>query len=134
MACCKFKTGQKVRVNLPGNAYHGQVFVLGNEYVSNPHGWYTTTNLLFYDTQLVPTACDRASIKDEIERVKKEMIDLNKQVDVYEKQLAYLDETNQEAFEEVEFKAYYALKVLEQANMTTIDRAKAIADLVNMTR
>ena len=142
MACCnkKFKTGDKVRVNIPGNAYHSKVYTLGVEYNTNPHGWYVTgegvapNSIMFYDSQLEPAVVDREYINKCIQDIKDEQEHLNKRIELHSQQLAYLDETNQEDFEEMEFKAYYAIKVLEQDNMTTVERAKAIAGLVNMTR
>jgi len=141
MNCCKnFKTGQKVRVNIPGNAYHGRVFTTGNEYTGNPHAWYmigdgiAANSIMFYDSQLEPYELDREYINKKIDEIKDEQELLNKKIDMHSKYLAYLDETGQDTVDETEFKAYYAIKVLEQDNMSTVERAKAIADLVNLTK
>jgi hypothetical protein len=45
--------------------------------------------------------------------------------------IAYMDEVGEDNFDENEFKAYQTLRLLERAEMTHLQRAKAIASLFN---
>ena len=131
----KFWVNQKVRVNLPGNQYDGQIFTTKLYYASNPAGWYMLEqNLLFYENQIEPVEMTREFINEQINGIKKQQEELNGKIKVYEQQLAYLDETGQNSFDDTEFKAYYALKVIETENMSIVERAKAIANLINMAK
>lgn len=127
-----FKAGDKVRVNMPTNvAYHGQVITLETPYVSGAnHGWYILNNtVLFYDSQLEPAVVDKCWINKQLEGRKRDAERLNREVEVLNGQLAYMAETGQDTFDENEFKAYHTLKVLEKNNLSTLERAKAIAGL-----
>ena len=42
-----------------------------------------------------------------------------------------MDETGSETFDENEFKAYQTLSIIEKGDLTKIEKAKAIAALIN---
>lgn len=45
--------------------------------------------------------------------------------------IAFMHETGSETFDQNEFKAYYTLTIIEQSDMTKIQKAKAIAALIS---
>jgi len=47
-----------------------------------------------------------------------------------EAKIEFLKETGSEVFNENEFKAYHTLTIIEQSNMSKIEKAKAIASLI----
>jgi hypothetical protein len=44
--------------------------------------------------------------------------------------IAFMKETGSEQFDENEFKAYHTLTIIEQSDMSKIEKAKAIAALI----
>ena len=44
--------------------------------------------------------------------------------------IAFMQETGSEMFDENEFKAYHTLTIIEQSDMSKIEKAKAIAALI----
>jgi predicted nucleic acid-binding Zn-ribbon protein len=48
-----------------------------------------------------------------------------------ESKIAFLKETGSDTFDENEFKAFHTLAIIEQGNMSKIEKAKAIAALIS---
>lgn len=51
-------------------------------------------------------------------------------IDETKEKISFMEETGSELFDENEFKAYRTLSIIEQSNMSKIEKAKAIAALI----
>jgi hypothetical protein len=56
--------------------------------------------------------------------------ELSKENDLIEDKITYLEETKLEEFDETEYKVYQILKLLNVSNITDIEKAKLIADMI----
>ena len=57
--------------------------------------------------------------------------ELNKEKNLIEDKITYLEETGSKEFDETEYKVYQTLKLLNVNNLTDIDKAKLIAQFIN---
>jgi ribosomal protein L21E len=73
----------------------------------------------------------REKIKTRIETLKQEIADKNVLIDELSNKIKYMDETGTDTFDENEFKAYQTLTIIEKGNLSKLDKARAIAALLN---
>jgi len=56
--------------------------------------------------------------------------EIESQTEIIKEKLAFLEETNQENFDENEFKVYKTLKTIEEEDLTIYEKSKKIAELL----
>ena len=72
----------------------------------------------------------RDKFMTEIAAAEKKIFAAEEQIREYKDRISFLDETGSEEWNENEFKAYRTLTIIEQSEMTKLDKAKAIAALI----
>ncbi len=125
--------GAKVRVvnntaqhNLPiGSTYTVKIVNTNNTVAVNE------VSQVFYLVDLELETMTKDDLKKRIDGVEESIAASRKEIDGLKARLAYLDEVGEDKYDERELKAYQTLRLLEQTNMTTLQRAKAIAGLFN---
>lgn len=65
------------------------------------------------------------------EDLEKEVLGLEAQVALTKDKIAYLEETKQTDFDNTEFKVWRTLKIINKKGVNDLDKAKAIATLIN---
>lgn len=70
-------------------------------------------------------------LNEEIKNNKKRIKEINQEIKTCEMKIKYLTETGSDEFDEMEYKAFNVLTVLEEANLTKLERAKLISELVS---
>lgn len=73
----------------------------------------------------------KEGLEKRINNSEKRIADIQSEIESDRAKIAFLAEVGVDTYSENEFKAYQTLKLLEQADMSTIQRAKAIASLFN---
>lgn len=128
----KFVVGDKVKV-VGVSSGHGSpigTILTFKSYYNNNTGYMVSENGSWYGiNDLDYTVIPRECLVKKIEARKADAERVAADVALMTRQLGFLDETGQQAFDDNEFKAYYTLKVLEKNDLTTLERAKAIASL-----
>jgi hypothetical protein len=72
----------------------------------------------------------REQFQDQIEKAKEKIEATKAFIAETESKIRFMDEVGAEDFDETEFKAYHTLLLIEKSDMTTIEKAKAIAKLI----
>jgi len=87
---------------------------------------------------LLPNVLDKTAGKTSIEKFQVLIDQANEKIEKTkafiaetESKIAFLKETGSDTFDENEFKAYHTLTIIEQGNMSKIEKAKAIAALIS---
>lgn len=128
------KVGERVKVVSAQSGHNFAVGTLGKVvYLCNPgnnsaHACYQllddkgnrSTNVYQMDLELCPTS--RADILKEAES-------LRAQIKALDSQIAYLDETRSETFDDLEWRCYQALKAIKDST-DTVETSKVVAKLV----
>lgn len=73
----------------------------------------------------------REQFQEQIEKAKEKIEATKAFIDETESKIKFMDELGVEEFDENEFKAYHTLLLIEKSDMTTIEKAKAIAKLIS---
>lgn len=128
----KFTVGQKVKVVANGST-HGQPIgtiltvksVVGDRVkVDENTYWYALTDV-------VNAVVSREDLEKQIAALQEKIAGHQQEIENVKVRIAYMDEVGEDNFDENEFKAYQTLRLLERAEMTHLQRAKAIASLFN---
>ena len=142
----KFKTGDKVQIknNISQNTLNVYGLKVGDEgvVVNQSYGYYNIDiytpkqeriqRLSFEVRYLEPVkTSSREKIEAKIETLKQEIADKNILINDLAGRIKYMDETGTDTFDENEFKAYQTLTIIEKGNLSKLDKAKAIAALLN---
>lgn len=122
-------TGKKVKV-IKDSCRHmipiGTIITLKTRYSGGTNlGYYHSYSSSYIsDSDYKLPSISKDEIKDEIEELEDEIFELKSR-------LAFLEETDSKEFDENEFKVYNTLKIIEKKGLSQIDKAKAIAKLIN---
>ena len=141
----KFKTGDKVQLkNIPQNTLDHYGLKSGDEgvVVTQSNGYYNidiyipkqerVQRLLFEVRYLDHVkSSSREKIEAKIATLKQEIADKNVLIDELSNKIKYMDETGTDTFDENEFKVYQTLTIIEKGNLSKLDKARAIAALLN---
>jgi hypothetical protein len=73
----------------------------------------------------------REKIEAKIATLRQEITDKYVLIDELQSKINYMDETGNDMFDENEFKAYQTLTIIEKGNLSKLDKARAIAALLN---
>jgi hypothetical protein len=141
----KFKNGERVQIkNLPQSTLDHYGLKEGDEGVVQyqSYGTYTIeiytpkqerSQKLNFDVRHLEhvKASSREKIEAKIATLKQEIADKNILINDLAGRIKYMDETGTDTFDENEFKAYQTLTIIEKGNLSKLDKAKAIAALLN---
>jgi hypothetical protein len=120
------KAGDKVRTILQvGGIKKGEKFEFSYAMPSgNTIYAYTTTGNAFLPTQIEKININITELAAELETKEREII-------LIKSQIAYMQENKLETFDTNEFKVWNTLNVMEDKKMSKLDKAKAIAAMIN---
>lgn len=137
----KYKVGKRVIIVAKGSQLHakhkGQVGTIKKRYKTG--GYYSNVyklNIELDSGKVLQGVAYRAvefydgpkmSTKEKLEEQKTKLEEKLKSVN---DRLTFLEETNQEEFNENEFKAYQTLSLIEESELSKAEKAKKIAELI----
>ena len=142
----KFKAGDKVQLkgSIGSNVLSSYGLKIGDEgvVINGSYGYYTIDiycrkydkvhRLSFETRYLEPVKTStREKIETKIETIKEEIAKWNNVIVELQAKIKYMDEVGSDTFDENEFKAYQTLTIIEKGNLSKIEKAKAIAQLLN---
>lgn len=142
----KFKAGDKVQLKggIGSNILSAYGIEIGDEgtVVRGSYGYYDIdiycrkfekVQKLTFETRCLEAvkSTSREKIEARIESIKAEIAKGNGLIDELNAKLKYMDEVGSDTFDENEFKAYQTLTIIEKGNLSKIDKARAIAQLLN---
>jgi hypothetical protein len=117
--------GTEVIIKSYENSYSGS----GHYIVQTPTG----KNVRFF-----PNALDKTAAKTSIDKFQELINQAKEKIEKTqafiletEAKITFLKEIKSDTFDENEFKAYHTLTIIEQGNMSKIEKAKAIAALIS---
>lgn len=128
----KFKVGSKVTI-IADTVNHG--IPLGGVYiierVENNNRLFLTAYPGVYLTPRDVKAAflTEEDIKEEISSEEAKIKNANDEIAILKSKLDYLSETKSKNFDENEFKAYHALKIIENSDLSLIEKTKFISKL-----
>ena len=142
----KFKAGDKVQ--LKGGISSGTLssygLQIGDEgiVISQSYGYYTIdiycrkqerVERLSFETRYLEEVktSSREKIEARIESIKAEMENRSALITELNSKLKYMDEVGSDQFDENEFKAYQTLTIIEKGGLSKLEKARAIAQLLN---
>lgn len=120
-------TGRKVRLIQPVHGLKkGDILTISHVNMGSPNYIYTIEkpNVIFYEANLEIGSYNK-------EEISKDILELEKNINLLKNKLSYLEEIGSEEYDENEFKVYQTLKVLDKPDTSNVDKAKAIAKLIN---
>lgn len=97
-------------------------------YRGKPNGGGNT--IRFPDFHLIESSTIE-DIQNDSKEIKAEIEKLKNQIKENDAKLAYLKETGEDTYDEMEFKAYQTLTLLEDPALSKLEKAKLIGQLVN---
>lgn len=143
----KFEIGETAVVNSNVSAYDAkhhnvspgtEVIIKSYETSYSGSGIYMVQNPLGALVELYSNQLDKTAGKTSIEKFQvlinqaKEKIEkTNAFIAETEAKIAFLKEIDSDVFDENEFRAFLTLTIIEQGNMSKIEKAKAIAALIS---
>ncbi|HMS90624.1 MAG TPA: hypothetical protein PKC87_00165 [Candidatus Absconditabacterales bacterium] len=77
------------------------------------------------------TGGKRMQLQEQIEKAEEQIKRTKAFIRETKAKITFMDETGSETFDENEFKAYQTLSIIEKGDLTKIEKAKAIAALIN---
>lgn len=80
---------------------------------------------------LYPGGLSKEGLSDELKYINKQQSELTEKKKDVTNKLAFLKEIGVDKFSENEYKSYMVLKTLEQGDLSQLDKAKAIAKLID---
>lgn len=69
--------------------------------------------------------------QEQIEKAEAKIASTKAFIEETQNKIAFMNEIGSDQFDENEFKAYHTLTIIEQSDMTKIEKAKAIASLIS---
>ena len=128
----KFVVGQKVKVVANGSSHNQPMgTVLTVKSVASVKVKVEENTYWYALTDVVGVATTREVLEKQIASLQDKIADHQREIENVKVRIAYLTEVGEVNFDENEFKAYQTLRLLEQSDMTHLQRAKAIASLFN---
>lgn len=142
----KFKAGDRVQLrgNIPVSTLKFYGLKEGDEgvVVNGHYGSYNVdiytpsqdrSQRLTFDTRYLEAIkiTSREKIESKIESIKAEMEKQSALITELNSKLKYMDEIGSDTFNENEFKAYQTLTIIEKGNLSKLEKARAIAQLLN---
>lgn len=115
--------GPGTEVKIVGYNYEG-VYV-----VEKPNGGRITLSTHVLDKTTEKTSVEKFQLL--IEQAKEKIAKTQAFIAETQAKIDFLNEVRSETFDENEFKAYHTLTIIEQGNMSKIEKAKAIAALIS---
>lgn len=88
-------------------------------------------NIKFTQFSIIEEPLTKEELEKEIESLRKKKKDIDGDIQEIKDKINYLKETGNTEYDENEFKAYHTLELLEDPNMTRLEKSKLIARLVN---
>lgn len=76
-----------------------------------------------YDYEMEISVISQEELQKELEEAKEKVTQIQNKID-------YLNESGAKEFDEEQFKVYYTLKLLENKDLSRIEKSKLIADLI----
>jgi hypothetical protein len=143
MSVQKFKAGDKAIVNSKHTQYDAknygvhegmEVTIIGKSY-SSP---YYDVRLPSHQTITIASSqldketakSNRERFKDQIEKAEAKIEATKAFISELKAKIEFMDEIKADVFDENEFKAYQTLTIIEQSDMSKLDKARAIAQLI----
>ena len=136
----KFERGDEVILNSKTSSYNKKRGFEGLRGVIDSYNYNSTYVVVLENKQHVSdyaTAFDKVSISTIehfnllIEKAQAKIKATEAFIVETQAKINFLTETGSDEFNENEFKAYHTLGIIEQSNMTKIEKAKAIAALIS---
>lgn len=142
----KFKKGDKVQLkgSIGSNVLSAYGLEIGDEgtVVRGSYGYYDIdiycrkfekVQRLSFETRHLDLvkSTSREKIEAKIETIKEEIARWNNVVDELKAKIKYMDEVGSDTFDENEFKAYQTLTIIEKGGLSKLEKARAIAQLLN---
>lgn len=137
----EFLKGKKIEILKNSNSHDygpkGTIFELGecvqmdglsSLYRGKPNG--SGNSLNFGDFHLIESTTIE-DIKEDSKVIQAQIEKLKTQIKENDAKLAYLKETGEDTYDEMEFKAYQTLTLLEDPKLSKLEKAKLIGQLVN---
>ena len=129
----KIKAGTSVKIigdcNIPIGT---KTKVISSHQIANDC-FTTEYNPIFWisikDVEIIPLT--KLNLQELTIDIDNKISELNKEKNLIEDKITYLEETGSKEFDETEYKVYQTLKLLNVNNLTDIDKAKLIAQLIN---
>ena len=97
--------------------------------VEKPDGSRITMNTKALEKTNAKTSIEK--FEEQIEKAKENIAKTQAFIAENEAKISFLKEIGSDTFDENEFKAYHTLTIIEQGNMSKIEKAKAIAALIS---
>jgi hypothetical protein len=143
MAAQKFQFGDRAYVNAKHTQYDAknygvhegmEVITRGNAY----NGYYNVTlpngqQISMASTALdkIPSRTKKEQFEEQIEKAQAKIAATQEFINETRMKIQFMDEIKTEDFDENEFKAYQTLTLIENTSMSKLEKAKAIASLIN---
>ena len=142
MSVQKFQKGDTAVVNAKHSLYDAknygvhegmEVKIVGKAYDSYYYVKLPNSNQI----QMLSSALDKSHPKSTKEKFLEQIAKAQEKIkatqdfiDETKEKISFMEETQSEVFDDNEFKAYRTLSIIEQGNMSKIEKAKAIAALI----
>lgn len=97
--------------------------------VEKPDGSRITMNTKALDKTKAKTSIEK--FQEQIEKAKENIVKTETFIAETLAKISFLQEIGSDIFDENEFKAFHTLTIIEQGNMSKIEKAKAIAALIS---
>jgi hypothetical protein len=143
MAAQKFNYGELAYVNAKHTQYDAKNYGVheGMEVVTKGtsyNGYYNVQLPSGQSIAMASNALDKSLARTKKEQIEEQIKKAQEKIEATEAfiteaklKIAFMEETNSEEFSENEFKAYQTLTLIENTSMSKLDKAKAIAQLIN---
>lgn len=143
MAAQKFNYGELAYVNAKHTQYDAKNYGVheGMEVVTKGtayNGYYNVQLPSGQSISMASNALDKSLARTKKEQIEEQIVKAQEKIKATEAfiaesklKIAFMEETNSEEFSENEFKAYQTLTLIENTSMSKLDKAKAIAQLIN---
>lgn len=119
--------GTKITLDNPNMTLSG---VSGTIYKCLHRGTSIGNNLNFTCFTVIISETEE-EIKEEIKYLQTKKKEIDEEIKLEKGKIAFIKETGSDKYDENEFKAYSALKTIEDKSLSIIERAKLIAKLIN---
>ena len=143
MSVAKFQFGDHAFVNAKHTQYDAKNYGVheGMEVVTKGISYNGYYNVQLPNGQVInmsSTALDkvagrtkREQFEEQIEKAQAKIAATQAFIDETKMKISFMDEIQSEDFDENEFKAYQTLTLIENTSMSKLEKAKAIAQLIN---
>ena len=124
MSTRKFKDGEKVTITdkFPQYMLNRLKLKVGDS---------VTVRCISYDGHYHVTGGKKVQFLEQIKQAEDKIKQMKAFIKEVRAKIAFIDETGSEVYNENEFKAYQTLTIIEKGDLSKIDKARAIAALID---